>query len=970
MTITHGFEQIDERRIEEINSLVVRYRHVKTGAELLSVQNDDENKVFSITFATPPVDSTGLPHILEHSVLSGSRKYPVKEPFVELIKGSLATFINAFTFSDKTMYPVASQNLQDFYNLIDVYLDAVFYPRITPQTLAQEGWHHELEAPEGPLTYRGVVFNEMKGSYSSLDRVLATQSEMALYPDTIYANDSGGDPAVIPDLTYEAFKHFHETYYHPSNARIFMYGDDDPMQRLALLDAYLREFEQLDLDASIAPQAPFEAPRLVEHVYDAGEGEDQKAFVTVNWLLPEPFDAELSLALSILENALLGTQAAPLRKALLDSGYGEEVAGHGLEDGMRQMNFSTGMRGVRLEVVDQVERLIIETLQRLAEDGIDPAQVEASLNTVEFALREYNTGGFPRGLAMNIQTMGSWLYGGDPIEALAFEAPLSAVKARIIGGERYLEGLIQRHLLDNTSRVTVIMRPDATVREQREAAEKARLQREFEAMTEADKQNVIAQAQQLLAQQNAEDSPDDLAKLPFLKLTDLEREIRTVPTEQHTLAGATALMHDLFTNGIVYLNLGFDLRGFPVEWIPYLGLFGSALLQMGTEQEDYVSLTQRIGRKTGGVWTSQLIRESRFLDEPPARLFLRAKARPEQIADLLAIFNDVLHTPRLDDRERFKQIVLTRKARLEASLIPGGHQFVISRLGAHFSRSGWIREHTDGISQLMFLRQLADLIETDWPQVAQTLADIRSFVVKRDSLVLNAVAAEHDLAALQTPLTSLLETLPLRDTIPTEVPVGLPTGSEGLVVPAQVNYVGRAVNLYDAGYVHHGSVHVIMRHLGTSWLWNQIRVQGGAYGAFGRFDHHSGVLSFASYRDPNLEKTLETYTRSADYLRQLDLSEDELHKAIIGTIGGIDQYELPDAKGFSELGRFLMGYDEARRQQMREEILSTTLADFHRFGQNLVGAIEQGPVVVIGDRAGLEKLSANHPGTMTIERIL
>jgi hypothetical protein len=432
MPVIHGFELIRQQEIPELKTKASLFRHLKTGAELLSLENDDENKVFGITFRTPPADSTGVAHIMEHSVLCGSRKYPVKEPFVELIKGSLHTFVNAFTYPDKTCYPVASTNLQDFYNLIDVYLDAVFYPRLTPYTLQQEGWHYEIEKLDDPLAFKGVVFNEMKGAYSSPDRVLGEHSQHSIFPDNTYSVESGGHPKHIPDLTFEQFMAFHQTYYHPSNSYIFFYGDDKPEERLRMVDEYLQHFERAKIASEISLQPRFDQPRRFAHRYAAGAEADlgKKGMVTVNWLLTETTDREINLAIKTLAHILVGTPASPLHKALIDSGLGEDVTG-GLESELRQMYFSTGLKGIAVADADKVESLIFDTLRKLADGGIDPQTIEASLNTIEFSLRENNTGSFPRGLALMLRALTNWLYGSDPLTPLAFETPLAAIKAHV-----------------------------------------------------------------------------------------------------------------------------------------------------------------------------------------------------------------------------------------------------------------------------------------------------------------------------------------------------------------------------------------------------------------------------------------------------------------------------------------------------------------------------------------------------------
>ncbi|MGM0646564.1 MAG: insulinase family protein, partial [Thermodesulfobacteriota bacterium] len=470
-----GFTCLQDTYVDEIRSQCRLYRHDRTGAEVLSVENQDTNKVFGISFRTPPNDSTGVAHILEHSVLCGSRKYPLKEPFVELLKGSLQTFLNAMTFPDKTCYPVASQNTQDFYNLIDVYLDAVFHPRLTENIFRQEGWHYELESPEDTLRLKGVVYNEMKGAYSSPDGLLSEYSQQTLFPDTTYGLDSGGNPSQIPELTFEQFLDFHRTYYHPSNARIFFYGDDDPEERLRLIDAALQEFSAQQVDSSVGDQAYWQAPKREERVYAAGPDSDNKTMLTVNWLLGAVDDVKANLTLQVLEDILLGAPGAPLRQALLDSGYGEDIAGVGLEEDLKQMFFSTGLKGISPDKAEDVERLLLQTLQRLVDEGLDPEAVQAGLNTVEFELRENNTGSLPRGLLVMIRSLSTWLHDKDPLALLQFEAPLQSLRDELASGKPVFEECIRRYLLDNPHRSTLILQPDTELTQRMEAEEAERL---------------------------------------------------------------------------------------------------------------------------------------------------------------------------------------------------------------------------------------------------------------------------------------------------------------------------------------------------------------------------------------------------------------------------------------------------------------------------------------------------------------
>ncbi len=961
MPTTYGFEPIRAQVIPELNTTARLYRHQRTGAQVLSLENDDENKTFGITFGTPPSDSTGLPHIMEHSVLCGSRKYPVKEPFVELLKGSLKTFVNAFTFPDKTMYPLASQNLQDFYNLIDVYLDAVFYPNITPQTLQQEGWHYELDSLDAPLAYKGVVFNEMKGAYSDPDNLLERYVQQSLFPDTIYGVDSGGDPVEIPNLTYEQFKHFHDTYYHPSNALIFFYGDDPPEERLRLVDAFLKDFDRLDVGFDVPAQPAFETPRRFEYGYAVGEDdgtESKKGFVTVNWVLSKNTDPQVTLALSILNHILVGTPASPLRRALIDSGLGEDLAGIGFEPDLYQMTFATGLKGVGVEDAGKVEALILETLAGLVEQGDDRDMVEAAVNTVEFARRENNTGSFPRGLMLGWRAVRPWLYGGDPFSALAFEAPLNAIKARLAAGDRYFERLTRDHLLENPHRSTVILKPDPQLQKQQEAAEKERLAAVRSGMSDADLQRVLEETTQLRFHQETPDSPEALATIPSLTLEDLEKENKTIPLTVLELHGAPVLYHDLFTNGIVYLDVGLNLYALPQEDLPYMGLFGRALLEMGTDTQDYVRLSQRIGRETGGIQPATFTSAVMHSDQAVAWAFLRGKATVAQADDLLAILRDVLLTARLDNRERFRQIVLEEKATQEAQLIPMGHLVIRSRLQAHFNQADWAAEQMEGVSYLFFLRELAEAVDQDWPAVLARLEAIRQRLVNRNNMLCNITLDAGNWAAVQPRLDAFLAAIPAAERTLYGWRPALEPANEGLVIPAQVNYVGKGADLYELGYKSHGSIVPIVNYLQATWLWERVRVQGGAYGGFATFDRRSGAFSFLSYRDPNLVATLENYDQTPQFLRQLDLSEEEMVKTIVGAIGLVDAYQLPDAKGYSSMTRFLTDDTDAGRQRMRDEILATTVADFRRFGDVLEQLNADGTVVVLGSQDAIDQANA------------
>ena len=972
MKTIHGFERITEKHIPELETKAELYRHVKTGAELLSLVNNDENKVFGIIFRTPPTDSTGVAHILEHSVLCGSRKYPLKEPFVELMKGSLQTFLNAFTYPDKTCYPVASQNLQDFYNLIDVYLDAVLYPRLNPFTLHQEGHHLELEELDNPLIYKGVVYNEMKGAYSSPDRVLAEYSQQSLFPDHTYGYDSGGEPKHIPSLTFEQFTSFHQQYYHPSNARIFFHGDDDPEQRLRLVNDYLKEFERQEIDSAIPVQPLFKGPKRIIRSFGAGSDDsgELKGMLTTNWLLTETADAETNLALRILNYILLGMPASPLRKALIDSGFGEDLAGAGLEDELRQMYFSTGLRGIDIKDGDRVENLILQTLNGLAKEGIDPLTVEAALNTVEFRLRENNSRNYPQGLVLMLRALTTWLYDFDPLALLAFEAPLSKVKAQLAADSSFFEGMIERFFLNNLHRTTLILQPDPTLLEKEEAEERERLATARSAMSKEKLQAVIDQTNELKRVQQAPDPPEALAAIPILKLSDLEKRNKTIPLTSIEQRNTKVLFHDLATSSIVYLDVGFDLHAMEQHYLPFVPLFGRALLEMGTDKEDFVALTQRIGRKTGGIHPQSFTSAVGGEERGASWLFLRGKSMLSQSSDLMAILRDVLLTVELDNQERFRQMVMEAKARYEQRLVPEGHQVVNLRLRAHFNEADWVAEQMKGVSYLFFLRDLIRKVDEDWPGVLANLEHMRQTLVSRQNIIINVTCDQKDWSAFNPHLDGFLKQLPADDVQEFKWSPDKPAGFEGMIIPAQVNYVGKGANLYELGYRLHGSAHVISRYLRTAWLWERVRVQGGAYGAFCLFNHLSGTLTFVSYRDPNLIKTIETFDETVKFLRSTDITDDELTKCIIGTIGEIDRHLLPDAKGYTSMVRYLTKDTDEKRQLWRENVLNTSVTDFRDFADVLDGVKRSGLVKVVGAASALETVAAERQGWLEVFKLL
>ncbi|XP_038707090.1 presequence protease 2, chloroplastic/mitochondrial-like [Tripterygium wilfordii] len=975
-----GFEKVSEEFIEECKSKATLFRHKKTGCEVMSVSNVDENKVFGIVFRTPPKDSTGIPHILEHSVLCGSRKYPLKEPFVELLKGSLHTFLNAFTYPDRTCYPVASTNTKDFYNLVDVYLDAVFFPKCVDdlQIFQQEGWHYELDNPTEEICFKGVVFNEMKGVYSQPDNILGRTAQQALFPDNTYGVDSGGDPNVIPKLTFEEFKEFHRKYYHPSNARIWFYGDDDPIERLRILSEYLDMFSASPApnESQVKPQKLFLEPVRIVEKYPVGEDGElkRKHMVCLNWLLSDkPLDLETELALGFLDHLMLGTPASPLRKILLESGLGDAIVGGGIEDELLQPQFSIGLKGVSEDDIQKIEQLVMSTLKKLAEEGFDTDAVEASMNTIEFSLRENNTGSFPRGLSLMLRSVGKWIYDMNPFEPLKYEKPLMDLKDRIAkeGSKAVFSPLIEKFILNNPHCVTVEMQPDPEKASRDEAAEKAILDNVKASMTEEDLAELARATQELRLKQETPDPPEALRTVPSLSLQDIPKEPIHVPTEVGEINGVKVLQHDLFTNDVLYTEIVFNMSSLKQELLSLVPLFCQSLLEMGTKDLSFVQLNQLIGRKTGGISVYPLTSSIRGRKDPCSRMIVRGKAMAGCAEDLFNLINCILQEVQFTDQQRFKQFVSQSKARMENRLRGSGHGIAATRMDAKLNVAGWISEQMGGVSYLEFLRTLEDKVEQDWDEISSSLEEIRKSLLSRNDCLINMTADGKNLTSSEKYVSKFLDLLPRSSPVENSAwNAQLPSINEAIVVPTQVNYVGKAANIYDTGYQLNGSAYVISKYISNTWLWDRVRVSGGAYGGFCDFDTHSGVFSFLSYRDPNLLKTLDVYDGTGVFLRDLEMDNDTLTKAIIGTIGDVDGYQLPDAKGYSSMLRYILGITEDERQRRREEILSTSLKDFKEFGDAIETLKDKGVVVAVASPDDVDAANKERSNFFQVKKAL
>ncbi|CAM9295585.1 unnamed protein product [Ectocarpus sp. 4 AP-2014] len=968
-----AYDVVEEDFVAEYGATTTLYKHKKSGAEVLSVQIDDDNKVFGVTFRTPPEDSTGVPHILEHSVLCGSRNYPVKEPFVDLLKGSLQTFLNAFTYPDRTCYPVASQNLKDFYNLANVYLDAVFYPRAVsdPQVMEQEGWHYELEDTSDPLTYKGVVFNEMKGVYSSPDSLHGRTCQQTIFPDNAYGVDSGGDPTAIPSLTFEYFKGFHQRFYHPGNSRVYFYGDDPPLKRLELLDGYLSDFDASGADTSgsqVQWQKKKTEPWRVTEEFPAGEDSKGKHMVSVNWLLnDEPLSVKDALALELTDDLLVGTSAATLRKALTDSGLGESVIGGGLSSELLQNTYSIGLKGVSKEDVPKVEALVLETLEKIADDGFDQEAIDASINSVEFNLREFNTGSFPRGLSFMLGAMSDWVYNRNPTESLHFEGPLKELKDDLASGKKVFEGIVKNMLVNNGHRATVESVPNTELEAAIDGKEKGKLDEVKKSMSEQDLLNVIESTKLLKEAQAKEDSPEAKASLPTLAVSDLEREIKSIPIAVDSVQGIDVITHDLPSSGILYADVGVDLSNIPLEDMPILGIFSRVMMETGTSEMDRVQLSRRIGSQTGGVYATFLA------DQPSAGgavadpgalkqyLFLRGKAVADKVPDMLSIMFDVMTDANLDSQQRVVEMLKESKARLASSIQGSGHSFANTRLEARYTVDGYLGELQGGVTYVNTVKDMLDEAENDWPKMLKRLQRVRATLLSKKQFLVNLTGDKSVLDGSSEAVSEFLSRLPeetegaATNTAPLAEQVKLlQEKDEGFVVPTQVNYVVKGGPLYKPGEVVPGQASVVSRFLRTGYLWDTVRVMGGAYGGFTKFSPVSGLFSCLSYRDPNLGKTLDNYDGCSAYLTGLDLPQEELDSSIIGAIGDMDGPMPADSKGWTSLRRHLMGHTDEARQRFRNEVLDTKLDDFVEFGKRLEGLKSTASIAVVGSKAAFE----------------
>ncbi|SEM29373.1 hypothetical protein SAMN04489760_10996 [Syntrophus gentianae] len=925
-----GFQVLRIEQIDDLRVTAYEIEHGKTGAKLLHLHSTDRENLFSIGFRTPPADSTGVPHILEHSVLAGSEKYPLKDAFNELVRGTLQTFINAFTYPDKTIYPVASQVKTDFFNLARVYTDLVLHPRLLQETFLQEGHHFEFVDPEditSELTISGIVYNEMKGAYSSPETLMFKEIQEALYPDTTYAFDSGGNPEKIPTLSYDEFRAFHRLYYSPSNARFFLYGDIPTVEHLAFLEEMLAGFERTAVNSEVSCQPHWTAPSQVHSVYPIGREEPLtgKTAINIAWMLTDNTDDETAILLEVLSGILIGSAAAPLRKSLIDSGLGEDLSPvSGIERDLRQLMFAVGLRGSDPQKAGAVETCIMDTLKETIKKGFDRELIEGILHQIEFQGKEIVRSAYPYGIVLMGRVYHTWLYDGDPLSGLNFPRIIENIRRKWEAQPDLFERLTQTWLLDNPHRVLAILEPSQTITEEEESEFREKMAKMKAAMSNPVLEQIRETTQRLRQFQSEPDNPEAAASLPKLRVADLERTIETIPTEKSSMEGVSVLLHNLFTNGIAYAELAFDVSSVPEELQPYLPLLGKMSSNMGAAGYSYEEMAKRIALKTGGLGSSLSAGLTASGQDSWQRMIFGVSALHRNVPDAIRILTDILTAGDLSHEARMRDLLAEKKNGLHAAVVPSGHAFARMAAGAGLSLPAWRDEQWHGRTQLRFVSRIVEEFQKNPGELQEKLAYLRSLVFNRDRLLLNMTGDDEGLSLLLKQAKDLVNCLTRSvkeesGTHPEIRPV-----YAGISIPAQVSYVARVMAAPNFNSPLSPSLLVLARHLSNGFLYKHIRVQGGAYGGMCQFDPMGGMFSFLSYRDPRIVETLEIYQKAMAFIADGKLAPEEMEKAIVGTIGALDRPMDPSGRGTVALIRELAGISDNDRRRFREAILDAS----------------------------------------------
>ena len=916
--------------LPDIRQTAYEMTHLQTKARVLHLHNDDAENVYAICFRTPPYDSTGLPHILEHSVLAGSERYPLKDVFNELHRGSLQTFINAFTYPDKTVYPVASQVKKDFFNLAQVYTDLVLRPRLLKETFQQEGHHFMWSDPDSAnsdLGISGIVYNEMKGAYSSPDSLMFKAIQENLYPDTVYKNDSGGNPEDIPQLTYEQFRDFHRAYYSPSNARFFFYGNISPQECLEFLEEALRGFAAISVASHIADQPRWNAPRRIFGEYPANAEEETQAKAVVNmaWMLTDNLDYETVILLEIVSWALVGSNAAPLKKALLESSLGEDLSPvTGLEKDLKQLAFMVGLRGTDAALADDIESLILNTLSQIADTGFDNELIEGALHQVEFSAKEIYRGAYPYGITLMGHVMHTWLYDGDPLVGLNFPEIIKNIRTRWEKEPDLFQKILRQWFCDNPHRLLSIMTPSATYQQEQEEKENEFLQTALAGMSGEDREKVAAEANRLQSFQEEGDSPEMLALIPSVGIHDLSPETDTIPVTVGSREEAALLTHELFTNDIAYLHLAFDVSHIADEWQPYLPLLCRLMVKLGAGKRDYDELAKQIALKTGGVSASLASGHNIETGEVWQKLIVHVRMLSRNIPDAIQILADILFQGKMTELSKIRDIVFESKNDLYAAVVPSGHVFAKRTAASSLSLPAYREDQWHGRRQLQFLASLTDNWDGKRDDFIACIADLKGQILCKSRLLLNLTADGKLLPPLSKETDAIIARLAKPSFTPAQTLLPAFSGHTGITIPAQVSYVAQSFPAPIYGNALSAPLFVLSRLLSDGFLYRTIRVQGGAYGGMCQYDPANGLFSFLSYRDPHIARTLEAYGEALRVFEADHMGEEEIQKAIIGSIGILDRPTDPVGRGATSMIRHFSGLTDEARKAFRAAVLSAT----------------------------------------------
>ena len=946
------YEILDEHRVEDVQSDGFILRHKKSGARIAILSNNDDNKVFYIGFRTPPEDETGVPHIIEHTTLCGSKKFPVKDPFIELAKGSLNTFLNAMTYPDKTVYPVASCNDQDFKNLMDVYLDAVFNPNITKyeEIFKQEGWHYELTGKDDELKINGVVYNEMKGAYSSPDEVLSSQIYRSLFPDNTYSKDSGGNPEYIPKLTYEAYLDFYHKYYHPSNSYIYLYGDMDVVERLEWLDKeYLSQYEYKKVNSEINKQPAFDEIKNVEAQYSItmDDSQENKTYLSYNRVVGDTLDKMLYQAFDVLDYALVSSPGAPVKQALIDAGIGDDVYGS-YDAGILQPVFSFVAKNANASQADEFESIIENTLKEVVKTGINKEALLAGINSSEFKFREADFGQFPKGLLFGLNCLDSWLF-DDMKPFIHLECLDTFAKLRRAVDTDYFEKLIQEYLLDNTHGSSVTVKPKRGLGNEKEEALAKELSDYKASLSDEEIKKLIEDTEHLKKYQEEPSSDEDLRKLPMLTRADMKKNAMPFSNIEDELLDVKVVRHDIESNGIDYISFLFDAGDFEQSELGYLGFFTNALGLVSTEKYSYTDLANATNIYTGGISTGTASHpDIKDRNNFVFKFEVKLKVLEKNLGKALELMEQMLLASDFSDTKRLGELVAQIKARLQANLSSSGHLVAAMRSMSSFSRYALYQDELKGIAFYRSICRIEKELSESPERVSDKLAAIAKKLFARNRMLISFTGNNEAYGNAKPSLEKVIAGFNKMSTIGKQAEVHFNTAKEAFVDASQIQYVAKTGDFVCEGYEYTGALRLLRIILSYDYLWINVRVKGGAYGCMNTF-LRSGESYFVSYRDPNLSDTLDVYDRIPEYIKSFSPDERDMTKYIIGTFSALDTPMNPEAKGSRSLSAYLEGITYEQIQKERNEILNAQPEDIRRLADLVEAVLKKDSICVIGN---------------------